>query len=87
MSGKAARRGRFFGRRRPKAIQVEIPEEQRIIDPARSREDWERWLWQIEGIYGPLDSGNQNDIQVMTTQTSTFTIRADTAALLETIHY
>jgi hypothetical protein len=55
MSGKAARRGRFFGRRRPKAIQVETPEEQRTIDPARSRKDWERWLWQIEGIYGPLD--------------------------------
>jgi hypothetical protein len=44
MTGKASRRGRFFGRRRPKAIAVDISEEQRAIDPARSIQDWIEWL-------------------------------------------
>ncbi len=45
MSGRASQRGRFFGRRKPRPVQIERPhwEAEQIPDPMR-REDWLRWL-------------------------------------------
>ena len=61
---------RFFGRRRPKAIAVDISEEQRAIDPACSIQDWIEWLMIVrpdEQAQRQLESGfdfqgNQLDI-------------------------
>ena len=45
MSGKAAKRGRFFGRRQRKPIEAaERPQDEKKLPNPMRRDDWVRWL-------------------------------------------
>ena len=45
MSGKAAKRGRFFGRRQRKRIEAaESPQDEEKLPSPMSREGWVRWI-------------------------------------------
>ena len=55
--GKASRRGRMFGRRKPRPIEVEVGEELRALEPHRRLDDWLDWL----RIVRPADGQSVDD--------------------------
>jgi hypothetical protein len=43
----------MIGRRKPRAVQPEISEELRPLDPARSLQDWLEWLRIVQPLLEP----------------------------------